>query len=135
MRIDKELLFSDAQAITADAASTNIVDCVSTADIGAGRPVQLCLVIDEAFNTLTSLNIKLQTDDNSSFSSATDLFIVNKALAALTLNAKIDLPAIPAGCERYLRMYYDVVGTDPTTGKITCFITTGDQKNTPTSDD
>lgn len=134
MITDAHLLFSNAQAITADAASTNLIDLGAAADIGVGEPLLIDVAVDEAFNTLTSLNIILETDDNAAFSSATALWTKNFLLASLTAGAKLNLPAIPVGCERYIRLRYDVVGTDPTTGKFTSRIVLNNQRNTPTAD-
>jgi len=134
MYIDKQTLLSDAQAITADAASTNIYDTGSAGDPGTGNRLECFLVVDEAFDALTSLDIYLETDDNSGFSSAKKLWRVNVLLAGLSLNAKIDLPPIPSGAERYLRYYYDVNGSNPTVGKVTSGFVLNDQKNVATTD-
>lgn len=132
MILDKQTLFSDGQAITADAGSTNIVDTGAAPDVGPGTIMRLFGTITEAFNTLTSLNIILETDADVAFGSAAVLWTVNRPLAALTLNADLKLPPIPRGCERYLRLNYDVVGTNPTTGKIKAGIILDEQANTPT---
>ena len=134
MLLDKQLLLSNAQAITADAASTNIYNTGSAADVGPGTPLRVFLGVDEAFDALTSLDIKLQCDSVENFASPKTLWTVNVLLAGLTLGAKIDLPPVPAGCEQYLRLYYDVNGSNPTVGKVTAGIVLDDQKNTPTTD-
>lgn len=129
MILDKQLLFSNAQAITADAASENVYDTGSTADIGVGTALELVMQIKQAFNTLTSLTVSLQTSTDEAFTSPITLWSKSILLAALTLNANFTLPGVPAGAKRYLRLYYDVVGTDPTTGKITAFALLGRQLN------
>lgn len=131
MRLDSRLLFSNEQEINGDAVSTDYVNFGSDRDVGSGEPMWLVSVVDEAFNTLTSLNFNLQTADNSSFSSAVTLLTVNKLLADLTLNARALAVRLPLGIQQYLRMQYDVVGTDPTTGKLTTFITQGIQNWKP----
>lgn len=118
MITDKFLVFGTAQAITADAASTDYIDTL-VAGIGDGEPLRFIVHSVAAFNTLTSLTIKLQSDDNSSFSSASDDISVSVLLAGLAANTKVvDVP-LPRGVQRYLRAYYDVVGTNPTTGTVT----------------
>jgi hypothetical protein len=135
MILDKQTLLSDAQALTSDGASTNLYDTGSASDPGAGAPLKVFMSIDEAFTNLTSLDISLQCHEDTGFSAGTKtLWKVNALLADLTLGAKIDLPDVPAGCERYLRLYYDVNGSDPGAGKITAGIILDDQKNTPTAD-
>jgi hypothetical protein len=70
MYLDQQTLLSDAQAITGDAVSTNTLDFGAAGDMGKGSPVKLLVQIAEDFDNLTSLNIKLESDDNSSFSTA-----------------------------------------------------------------
>jgi hypothetical protein len=134
MILDSQTQFSDAQAITATAASTNLYDTGSSADSGPGGHQRIFAIVDEAFNTLTSLAISLETDDNSSFSSPATLWSKTFLLAALTLNAKLDLPGISSTAERYYRLKYTVAGSNPTLGKITSGVVLDDQKNTPTPD-
>lgn len=131
MIFDSTNLFSDSQAITATAASTNVIDLGATGkvvgasanlvrDIGAGRPLPIRIQIVEAFNNLTSLTVALQTDDNSGFSSATTVESVVVPLADLTLGAYVnEIYYVPRGTnERYVRLNYTVTGTAPTTGKV-----------------
>jgi len=127
MIMDRTGLFSDGQAITATAASTNLVDLGPigsgvTRDIGHGTEIPLAVSVTESFNNLTSLTISVETDDNAAFSSATTVFTSPAyTLAQVAAGAKYLLPdAIPAGtAERYVRLKYTVAGTAPTTGKIT----------------
>lgn len=144
MIMDATLQFSNAQAITADAASTNIVDLGATGtvygasaaivrDIGKGKDVPLVVTVAEAFNNLTSLNISVQVDDNSAFSSAKTVYRSPEyTLAQLAVGAEFLLPdALPIGTnERYVRLYYDITGTAPSTGKITAGVVGARGNNT-----
>jgi hypothetical protein len=129
MYIDHDLLLSENQAITASAASTNYINQEAAIDLGAGMPVELFCKIDEAFDNLTTLTIAIQTDDNSSFSSATTLISKAVALASLTLDAVIKLGYMPDDTEQYIRGYYTVTGTNPTAGQVTLGVTAGRQQN------
>lgn len=143
MIIDATTLFSSAQAITATAPSTNIVDLGATGtvygaaaaivrDIGRGADVPLKCTVVEAFNNLTSLTISVETDDNAGFSSAQTVFTSpTYVLADLAIGARNLLPeSVPIGTnERYMRLKYTLVGTAPTTGKITAGVTAGNQTN------
>ena len=117
MIIDKGLIMSDDQAITADAASTVVIDQVK-----AGGPFKkemyLFVKCTAAFNTLTSLNIKFETSSDNFSADTTVLSTVNVLLAGLTANTVLIRAALPIGLKRYIRMNYDVVGTDPTTGSL-----------------
>jgi len=129
MIFDKELLFSDAQAVTSTGAnaSTNIVDLGVRRDIGRGEPLWLTIVVPTAFTSggAGTLDFQLQTDDNSSFSSATTLWTSSaQALAALAAGAKWQV-RLPKGCERYLRLNYQVATAAMTAGAITAGITIG----------
>lgn len=143
MIMDRTLLFSDKQAITATAASTNIVDLGATGtvfgasapvvrDIGPGTDVPLFVGVVQSFNNLTSLSVAIQTDDNAGFSSPKTIWTGPAyTLAQLAAGATYLLPdRLPVGTnERYIRLNYTVVGTAPSTGQITAGVTMGNQTN------
>lgn len=126
MIIDKQNQFSDSQVITADAASTNLIDMGSGRDLGPGTPLTVGIAITEAFNTLTSMTIQVQCDDNTGFSSARTLTQLSLTLAELVLGRQVSVPLPSERVERYVRLNYDVVGTNPTLGKISAWLTTPD---------
>ncbi|OHV24942.1 hypothetical protein EOS93_25205 [Rhizobium sp. RMa-01] len=135
MIFDNQSMLSNAQAITATAASSNTLDLGPIAsgvvrDIGKGKPIPFRLQVVESFNNLTSLTIELQTDDNSGFTSAKTVWTQTVLLANLTAG-KVLLPEwVPRGTdEKYVRLNYTVTGTAPTTGKITAGVTMGNQSN------
>lgn len=141
MIMDRSLLFSDRQAITATATSTNLVDLGATGtvygasapmvrDIGPGEAIPLHCGVTESFNNLTSLTISIEVDDNAGFTSATTVFTSPAyTLAQLAAGAKKLLPqSLPVGTnERYVRLRYTVAGTAPTLGRITAGVTAGNQ--------
>ena len=142
--IDHTLVLSDHQAVTADAGSTNIWDLGAQGtpvgwisaygrDMGEGyHEIPMLVEVTEAFNNLTSLTISLQVDDNAAFSSAATVATSAAIpLASLTAGYVFELfGRLPKGVnERYVRLYYDVTGTAPTTGKIFAAVTAGAQTN------
>jgi hypothetical protein len=144
MIVDHTLVLSDHQAITADAASTNIWDLLAQGtpvgwvsaygrDMGDGyHEIPMLVQVTEAFNTLTSLTISLQTDTTAAFSTPTTVATSGAvALANLTLGAQIPIfGRVPNGVnEQFVRLYYDVTGTDPTLGKIFAAVVAGRQTN------
>lgn len=141
MILDKENLLSDGQAITATAPSTNYIDLGPTGkvvggsanlarDIGKGQPLPIRVQVTEAFNNLTSLDIDLQVDDNTSFSTPRSVQKATVALADLVAGRVNAFDYVPAGTnERYLRLNYTVTGTAPTTGKVTAAIVAAHQEN------
>ncbi len=121
MITDKLNTFSAAQAVTATAASTDVIDLGplthgnTRRDIGAGEPMHFVVT---ALTTATAagaatVNFQLQTsDDNSTWVTLYDSGSV--ALADLTAGKQPVAAAVPRGVRRYLRANY-VVGTGPLT--------------------
>lgn len=131
--LNAEELYSDDQAITATAASTNIIDHgapgtwvhASTAivDDKGVSCIPLMIQVTEDFNNLTSLTIEFQADDDSAFGSPTTLYTETIALADLVAGAKTAVRMIVFNTtERYTRVNYTVTGTAPTTGQVTAGI-------------
>jgi len=113
MIIDYNLQFSDAQSVTVDAASTNIIDLGSDRDIGVGEEMKIALNFDVAMGgSSPTLAVLVQTDDNSSFSSATTV-LTSRSIADAAIGDQLVL-GLPDTNERYVRLYYDVGGTSPT---------------------
>lgn len=125
-------LFCEDQAIIADAASTNIIDLGLTGkpfgdtrslkrDIGKGEKLPLSINVTETFNNLTSLEVQLQVDDASAFASPKIVARATYLLAELVAGTQLVFPDdIPEGTnEQFMRLYFDVTGTAPGTGKIT----------------
>jgi hypothetical protein len=142
MIVDNTLVYSDSQAITATAASTNVVDvgAAGTAfgaaaavarDIGKATEIPLYLSITQAFNNLTSLKVSFQTDDDPAFGTAVTVAERTYALAELTLGARLPFPAeIPEGTTgRYTRINYTVAGSAPTAGKVFAAVVAARQTN------
>ncbi len=131
MLMDLQSMFSNRQAITATAASTDVLDLGAAGtpkfakgpvirDLGRGRPIPINIQIVEAFNNLTSLTVALQVDNDSAFGSPKTVLSVVVPLAELTAGRTIPPFYIPVGVdERYVRLLYTVTGTAPTLGRVT----------------
>lgn len=128
MILDKEALFSDDQAITATAVSTNVVDLGASRDIGKGTPVPLLIQVTEDFATLTDLTATVETSDSEDFSSS-DTLATSGAIAAADLLAGYQFPVqyMPIGVKRYVRINYTVGGTNATAGTVTAGIVASHQ--------
>lgn len=125
MYLDTLLKFSDEQAVTStgDTASTNVVNA-GTGDAGAGENLFLFITVDEAVTSAGAATVQfvLQTDDNESFSSATDAMLsASIGKAALTAGATVKM-RLPVGLEKYLRVAYRVGTAALTAGKFSAFI-------------
>ena len=142
MIFDMQSLFSDAQAITTTAASTNVIDLGATGtpiggnsalkrDLGAGGPVPLRIQVNKTFVGLTSLKVTVQTSDTEDFSSGVETVSETAAIPVADLLAGYVFPPqyVPNGADkRYLRLNYTVVGT-ATAGEITAGLVCGNQTN------
>lgn len=131
MITDATTLFSDSQAVTATAASTNVIDLGATGtpsgssvalsrDIGKSAELPLLVEVTEAFNTLTSLAIAVQVATDAAFTSPVEVATRTYLLAELTLGKRLSFPAeFPEGTNlRFVRLRYTVTGTPPTLGKL-----------------
>lgn len=130
MLLDLQNQFSNAQAITATAASTNSIDLGGIRNIGGGQDLFLVFIVTTAFTDVGSdstVTPSLQTDDNSGFASAATIRTFD-VLAALTpINTKRIYRLEPYNdaslYERYIQIMYTVAGGNLTTGSITSFLT------------
>lgn len=118
MYFDKENMFSEDQAITVTANSTNVID-LGLVEMGKGGPIEVVVQVTEAFAGGTSVAFTLETDSDVAIGSAVDLQdIAAIAIADLTLGTQIPFSILPrSSCERYMRLAYTVVGT-MSAGKI-----------------
>ena len=136
MILDKLLMFSEAQAVTAGGASTDVIDLApidgTRRDIGVGRPLEFWANVNTTATAAgaATLNVQLQTSpDNSTWTTLYDSGTL--ALAALTAGKRLFSAKVPAGVQRYLRVNY-VVGTGPlTAGAFTSGINLDVDNNTP----
>lgn len=124
MYIDAYNQFSDAQALTATAASTNVLDLGADGNVGIGEPMVVRLHLDVAADGTTgdeTYSVALQADDNSGFSSATEIGSVtitrdDAAGSIYHIPVKPDTTA-----EQYLRLNYTLAGTTPSV-TVTAFL-------------
>ena len=114
--VDARLEFSSAQALTASADSTNVVDLTQTArQIGAGRPMFVHFNVTVAADFTSS-------DETYTFGVATGAatslgtVLASRAIVAGTLVAGYNFTmAVPTtGILRYIGVEYVLAGTSPT---------------------
>lgn len=119
MILDADLVFSNKQAVTATAASTNEID-LGVAGDAIGQELTIHAVVDTAFATLTSLTVSLETSaDGSAWTTVLSGPAI--ARASLTKGARIFCVRVPQGLSRYVRLKYTVGGSNATAGKVTAF--------------
>jgi len=117
MKIDNELILAKDVAHYGDTSGTAI-DLVKAGGIHDNAWL-FVKVGSEVFNTMTSMDIRLQTSDTAVFTVATELLSVNVPLADMdAVNTVILKVRVPFGVKQYLRLDTTAVGTDNTTGKL-----------------
>lgn len=137
MILDAESRFDNAAALTADRASTNIIDLVNARDLGdsyvdnPNLKVRVQVVTALVSGGASTLVVQFQ---GSTDNVAWDTYISTPAIpkASLVANAVIDIPwpvkALGAANPRYVRLNYDVT-TDFTGGTISAFVVLDRQAN------
>ncbi|MFZ5692450.1 MAG: Bbp16 family capsid cement protein [Pseudomonadota bacterium] len=138
MIFDRQSLLSDAQAITATAASTNVIDLGPIAsgivrDIGKGKQIPLLIQVIEAFTAAgaATLTVTLEVDSVENFASPKTVWTSPAIGKADLVPGKVIIPEyVPRGTdERYMRLNYTVATGPMTAGKITAGVTMGNQSN------
>jgi len=131
MLLDSQLLFSDAQAVTADAVGTNVVSLSVARSIGTGEPMAVLFTVDVAADQTTgdedyTFDVEYATNAAQTtgrqligrrvYESGTptapaqdaDLLVAGYAFA-------IPIPPVKASeDEIFIGIRYDVTGTTPT---------------------
>lgn len=139
MIFDQTNMFSQAQAVVAPVRSTNTIDrgqpgipkfapAAFAPDMGKGSRAWLRIQITETFaGAFTTLEVALQTDDNTAFSSPKEVAKITLTQAQAVAGVVIALDDLPRGTdERYISLFYNLTGTaTATAGKITAGIVMG----------
>jgi hypothetical protein len=134
MILDAQNEFSNAQAITADAVGTNVIDLSQDRSIGNGEPMCVMFVVEVAADQTTgdedyTFDVEYASDAAQTtarklvgrriFESGTPTAPAQDAdllVAGYIFTIPIP-PTLLSESERYLGIRYDVTGTTPT---ITC---------------
>lgn len=110
--MDFQLLFSNAQALTSSAVSENIID-LGGKNRGAGQPLHVRCQVGVALTGGTSVQVSLKHASSAAGVAAGTKLWEGPAIAAASLVAGyvFDLPPLPPESERYVGLYYTIVGT------------------------
>lgn len=136
--LDKQNLFSDAQAITVTANSTNVVDLQGGTpafttdtlgntvdnDFGKSPELDVLITVTEAFTAAgaATLTVSIAADDSAAFGSPTTLVssaAIGKATLVPGYQFRLALPAGNAAADKHLGLIYTVATGPMTAGKIT----------------
>lgn len=127
MILDAQAQFSDAQAITASAVSTNAYDLrAASLDIGMGENVYLVVNCDVAMtdgSNDSTVAVTLVTDDNSSLSSPTAVQTIGTFAALSAIGTRLVAKLQPGmTLERYIGVNYTVANGNLTTGSFSAYL-------------
>lgn len=126
MILDLESLFSDDQALTVTAVSTNLIDLGATGtpplssnalvrDIGPGTPIEILIQLTVASGgTAPTLIVTMEMDTLVGFGSAT-VIATSATLTGGAVGDRLSITYVPDGAtERFIRLNYTLAGTAPT---------------------
>lgn len=123
MILDAQLLFSDAQAVTSAAASTNLVDLGATyRDIGTGENLYVVLTVTTALTDSSSdstVTVTLESETDANFGSATTVQTLFTIAATAAIGTKYVARINPGVAERFIRLYYTPNNGNLSTGAWT----------------
>lgn len=135
MFIDKLLQVSSEQAVTASAASTDVIDFgQANPDVGMNDRSQMVITVDEAATAAGAATVAISVQDSADNSTFADV-AVTVAIPKATLVAGYQhVIPMPTKLRRYCRVYYTVATGPLTAGKFSAQIVTGIQQNVPKPD-
>lgn len=132
MLIDKFLQLSNAQAVTATAVSTNVIDAGATGnaaigrDIGAGTPMYAVLTVGTTFTAagLATLTAAIQSSNTEGSGYADKIASPAIPVASLVAGSRFVIP-LPPGLDRYVRANYTVATGPMLTGALSLNVVDG----------
>lgn len=112
--LDAQNEFSDAQAVTVTAVSTNIIDLNQTApQYTGGEDLFINVNVGTAFAGGTSIRAVLWTDDTTTVTDGADIIsgdvVLTAAATAGSSLLRVNLKGLPL--QQYIGLQYVVVGT------------------------
>lgn len=126
MYVDAQLLFSSAQALTATARSTNIIDLKAIRDIGAGESLYIVVQVTADFTdsgSNSTITVTLETDSVEAFDSPDTVQTLGTFGALSKVGAQLIAAIDPLKvAERYIGLRYTAGNGDLTTGGVTAFV-------------
>lgn len=126
MSFDVKSMFDDGVQKLTSSASTNIIEIKTPHNLGASTfycVVALTESMTDSGNDST-LSIKLETDDNESFSSPTTLQEIGVFPALSTVSTEpLQVPLVLKNVQKYIRAYYTVSNGNLTTGAVRSYLT------------
>lgn len=129
--LDKLLEYSDKQAVTVTAVSTNVVDAGATKnaaigrDLGAGTPLWLYVNVSTAFAAAGAATLVVTLQDSADNATFADV-ATSGAIPVASLKAGYQIQlGFPVPTRRYTRVNYTVATGPMTAGNISAHLVDG----------
>ena len=127
MYVDSQLLFSDAQPITAAAGSTNTIDLGAVRDIGSGRPLYLVVTVDVAMTDGSSdstVTVAIEGDSTTTITpdGTANVLTIPAVSAAGAMFIVALSPTLSPLQYQYIRLLYTPNNGNLSTGSFTAFL-------------
>ena len=135
MIIDKALQVSNEQAVTASAASTDVIDFGQAyPNSGLNQSLSMAITVDAAATAAGAATVAFSLQDSADNAAFTDVAVTAATgIAALIAGAQFIIP-MPFKHRRYVRAYYTVATGPLTAGKFSAQVVAGIQQNVPMPD-
>lgn len=132
--LDKQNEFSDSQAVTATAISTNVINTIPgiggglTQNLGGPEAIYLVVQVDTTFTAAgaATMDISLESDSTANLATSPTVHFRTGplALAALAARAQPVVVPLPVGeYEKFLGVRYTIATGPMTAGAISAFLT------------
>lgn len=117
-------------AVVGDGPVTDVIDLRQARDVGIGDDIYVVITVTEAFNLLTSIEFSVKASTDSTIATGDTTIATTGSLLLAAVNTAgarftmcIQHPVVAsAGATavgaRYLGVFADVTGTNPTAGKV-----------------
>lgn len=130
MFIDKNLQVSNAQAVTATAASTDVIDFgQANPNIGLDDRSSMVITVDAAATAAGAATVTFSVQDSADNVTFADVAVTTAvAIAALVAGYQHIIP-MPTKLRRYCRVNYTVATGPLTAGAFSAQVVTGVQQN------
>lgn len=133
MLLDSQLLFSEAQAVTAAANSTNYIDLTVARDIAVGWPLKVFVAVTVAMtdgSSNSTLSVSAYYDTTTTFTpDASQLLLIVPAVSAAGALFEATLDPHLSTLYRYMTINFTPNNGDLSTGSFTVGIVLDAQRN------
>lgn len=130
MYIDKALQVSNEQAVTASAASTDVIDFgQANPNVGMDGTSKMVVTVDEAATASGAATVAISVQDSADNSTFADVAVTVPIPKGTLVAGYQHVIPMPTKLRRYCRVYYTVATGPLTAGKFSAQIVEGIQQN------